>query len=50
MMGARLGVPVVPVRIEGLDKVLHPKMEVADEGAGAGGVRRADHAAGRELQ
>jgi len=27
MMGARLGVPVVPVRIEGLDKVLHPKMK-----------------------
>jgi long-chain acyl-CoA synthetase len=26
MIGARLGVPVVPVRIEGLDKVLHPKM------------------------
>jgi long-chain acyl-CoA synthetase len=26
MMGARLGVPVVPVRIEGLDQVLHPKM------------------------
>ena len=25
MMGARLGVPVVPVRIEGVDKVLHPK-------------------------
>jgi long-chain acyl-CoA synthetase len=27
MMGARLGVPVVPVRVEGLDKVLHPKMK-----------------------
>ncbi len=27
MMGARLGVPVVPVRIEGLDNVLHPKMK-----------------------
>jgi long-chain acyl-CoA synthetase len=26
MMGARLGAPVIPVRIEGLDKVLHPKM------------------------
>ena len=25
MMAARLGVPVVPVRIEGVDKVLHPK-------------------------
>jgi long-chain acyl-CoA synthetase len=26
MMGARLDAPVIPVRIEGLDKVLHPKM------------------------
>ncbi len=26
MIGARLDVPVVPVRIEGLDRVLHPKM------------------------
>jgi long-chain acyl-CoA synthetase len=26
MMGSRLGVPVVPVRIEGLEKVLHSKM------------------------
>ena len=25
MMGSKLGVPVVPVRIEGVDKVLHPK-------------------------
>jgi long-chain acyl-CoA synthetase len=25
MIGARLDVPVVPVRIIGLDKVLHPK-------------------------
>jgi long-chain acyl-CoA synthetase len=25
MMGARLGVPVVPVRIEGIDRVLHPR-------------------------
>jgi long-chain acyl-CoA synthetase len=25
MIGARLNVPVVPVRIDGLDKVLHPK-------------------------
>ena len=32
MIGARLGVPVVPVRIEGLDKVLHPKYEMADAG------------------
>jgi long-chain acyl-CoA synthetase len=27
MMGARLGVPVVPVRIDGLDRVLHPRMK-----------------------
>ena len=27
MMGSRLGVPVVPVCIDGLDKVLHPKMK-----------------------
>jgi long-chain acyl-CoA synthetase len=26
MIGARLEVPVVPVRLEGLDKVLHPRM------------------------
>jgi 1-acyl-sn-glycerol-3-phosphate acyltransferase len=25
MMGARLDVPIVPVRIEGLENVLHPK-------------------------
>ncbi len=27
MIGARLVVPVVPVRLEGLDKVLHQKMK-----------------------
>jgi long-chain acyl-CoA synthetase len=27
MIGSRLDVPVVPVRIDGLDKVLHPKMK-----------------------
>ena len=32
MIGARLGVPVVPVRIEGLDKVLHPKMRWPKKG------------------
>jgi len=32
MMGSRLGVPVVPVRIEGLDKVLHPKMKWPKKG------------------
>jgi long-chain acyl-CoA synthetase len=32
MMGSRLGVPVVPVRIEGLDKVLHPRMKWPKKG------------------
>jgi len=32
MMGARLGVPVVPVRIEGLEKVLHTKMKRPKKG------------------
>jgi long-chain acyl-CoA synthetase len=32
MMGARLGVPVVPVRIDGLDKVLHPTWKMAKPG------------------
>jgi long-chain acyl-CoA synthetase len=32
MIGARLGVPVVPVRIEGLDKVLHQKAKMATPG------------------
>ena len=32
MIGARLGVPVVPVRLEGLDKVLHQKARMATPG------------------
>jgi long-chain acyl-CoA synthetase len=32
MMAARLGVPVVPVRLEGLDRVLHQKMKMAKPG------------------
>ena len=32
MIGARLDVPVVPVRIEGLDKVLHPTWKMAKPG------------------
>jgi long-chain acyl-CoA synthetase len=32
MIGSRLGVPVVPVRIEGLDKVLHQKAKMATPG------------------
>ena len=27
MIGSKLGVPIVPVRIHGLEKVLHPKMK-----------------------
>ena len=32
MIGSRLDVPVVPVRIEGLDKVLHPAWKMARPG------------------
>jgi long-chain acyl-CoA synthetase len=32
MIASRLGVPVVPVRIEGLDKVLHPTWKMARPG------------------
>ncbi len=32
MIGARLGVPVVPVRLEGLDKVLHQNAKMATPG------------------
>jgi long-chain acyl-CoA synthetase len=33
MIGSRLGVPVVPVRIEGLDKVLHQSWKMAKPGS-----------------
>jgi long-chain acyl-CoA synthetase len=32
MMAARLGVPIVPVRLDGLDKVLHPNWRMARPG------------------
>jgi long-chain acyl-CoA synthetase len=32
MIGARLGVPIVPVRLEGLDKVLHHTWKMAQRG------------------
>jgi long-chain acyl-CoA synthetase len=32
MIGSRLNVPIVPVRIEGLDKVLHQKAKMATPG------------------
>ena len=41
MMASRLDVPVVPVRLDGVDRVLHPKAKMATAGPGAGGVRRA---------
>ena len=50
MIASRLGVPVVPVRIEGLDKVLHPTWKMARPGPGARGVRRAAAAGRRRLR
>ena len=32
MIGARLGLPVVPVRLSGLDQVLHQKAKMATPG------------------
>jgi long-chain acyl-CoA synthetase len=32
MIGARLGLPVVPVRLEGVDKVLHTSWKMARPG------------------
>jgi len=32
MMASRLGVPVIPVRLEGVDRVLHQKMKMAKPG------------------
>ena len=32
MIASRLGVPVVPIRLEGLDKVLHQKAKMATPG------------------
>jgi 1-acyl-sn-glycerol-3-phosphate acyltransferase len=32
MMASRLGVPVVPVRLEGIDRVLHQKWKMAKPG------------------
>ena len=33
MIGSRLGLPVVPVRLEGLDRVLHQKARMATPAA-----------------
>ena len=32
MIGSRLGLPVVPVRLEGVDRVLHPSWKMARRG------------------
>ena len=49
MIASRLDVPVVPVRIDGLDKVLHPKWKWPTTGPGPGRLRRADAAHRRRL-
>ena len=50
MIASRLNVPVVPVRIEGLDKVLHHTWRMARPGPRPRRVRRAADADGRELR
>ena len=49
MIGAKLDVPVIPVRIEGLDKVLNRTMTLAEAGTGQSSVRRAPAAPGGRL-
>ena len=39
MAAARLQVPVVPVRLEGLDRILHHKWKFPQRGNAQGGVR-----------
>ena len=41
MIASRLDVPVIPVRLDGLDRVLHPAWKMARPGEGARRVRRA---------
>ena len=41
MIASRLGVPVVPVRLEGLDRILHTHATFPDRGRGRVRVRRA---------
>ena len=50
MIASRLGVPIVPVRLEGLDRVLHHTWRMARPGPRAGRVRRAAHARRRRLR
>ena len=44
MMASRLGVPVIPVRLEGIDRVLHQTWKMAKPGPVTRHVRRADAA------
>ena len=44
MMAARLGVPVVPVRLEGVDRVLHQRWKMAKPGRVRVIIRRANAA------
>ena len=41
MIASRLGVPVVPVRLDGLDRILHHTWKFPDAGPGTRRVRRA---------
>ena len=50
MIASRLGVPVVPVRLEGLDKVLHHTWKMAKPGPRPRRVRRAAAAHRRRLR
>ena len=48
MIGARLDVPVVPVRLEGLDKVLHPKMKWPKRGPSGSRLARRSGSTGED--
>jgi 1-acyl-sn-glycerol-3-phosphate acyltransferase len=49
MIGSRLGVPVVPVRLEGLDKVLHQKAKMATPGPARVAFGRPLHLSGDDF-
>ena len=50
MIASRLGVPVVPVRIEGLDQVLHHTLAHGAAGPRPRRVRRADAPVGDDYE
>ena len=50
MIASRLDVPVVPVRLDGLDKVLHHTWKMARPGPRPGRVRRAAALAGDDYE